>query len=227
MSVLLCTVSATPLFAQAVEEEPEIVVTGQAQRGAVVGDIKPELQLSPADIRARGVSNVSELIADLAPQLRSGAGGGQPIVLLEGKRISGFREVASLPSEAIARVDILPEEVALKYGYPSGQKVVNIVLRQRFKAFTVELSDRFATSGGGNQTLGKFDFLRIQRGGRFTVNLEREAVDRILESQRGINDAVGSGQFRTLVPNSEKFTLGTTLSRTIFDDVTATLNGEL
>jgi iron complex outermembrane recepter protein len=225
--VLLASAAGAPVLAQAVEEETEIIVTGQIQRGAVVGDIKPELQLSPADIRSRGVSSVSELIADLAPQLRSGSGNGQPIVLLEGKRISGFREVANLPSEAIARVDILPEEVALKYGYPSGQKVVNIVLRQRFRAFTVELSDRFATGGGGNQTLGKFDFLRIQRGGRFTVNLEREAVDRILESQRGINDNAGSGQFRTLVPASEKFTLGTTLSRTIFDDITATINGEL
>ena len=181
----------------------------------------------PADIRARGVSNVTELLADLAPQLRSGSGTGQPVVLLEGKRIAGFREVANLPSEAIARVDILPEEVALKYGYPAGQKVVNIVLRQRFRAFTVELSDRFATGGGGNEVEAKFDFLRIQRGGRFTVNIERETVGRLLESQRGINDAANSGQYRTLVPASQQFTLGTTLSRTIFDDITATLNGEL
>jgi iron complex outermembrane recepter protein len=227
VALLLTSALPTAAIAQAVEEDAEIVVTGQVQRGAVIGDIEPELQLNPADIRARGVSSVSELIADLAPQLRSGSGSGQPVVLLEGKRISGFREVANLPAEAIARVDILPEEVALKYGYPAGQKVVNIVLRQRFKAFTVELSDRFATGGGGNQILGRFDFLRIQRRGRFTVNLEREAVDRILERQRGVNDAAGSGQFRTLVPNSEKFTLGTTLSRTISDDVTATLNGEL
>jgi iron complex outermembrane recepter protein len=225
--VFLASAVAAPVFAQTVEEEPEIVVTGQVQRGAVTGDLKPELQLGPADIRARGVSNVTELLADLAPQLRSGQGDGQPVVLLEGKRISGFREVADLPAEAIARVDILPEEVALKYGYPSGQKVVNIVLRPRFRAFTVELSDRLATGGGGNQVLGKFDFLRIQKGGRFAVNLERESVDSILESQRGINDAAGSGQFRTLVPVTSKFTAGATLNRTIFDDVSATLNGEL
>ncbi len=224
---LLASAAVTPALAQAVEEDAEIVVTGQVQRGSVVGDIKPELQLSPADIRARGVSNVADLITDLAPQLRSGSGSGQPVVLLEGKRISGFREVANLPSEAIARVDILPEEVALKYGYPSGQKVVNIVLRQRFRAFTVELSDRFATGGGANEVESKFDFLRIQRGGRLAVNVERETVGRLLESQRGINDLAGSGQFRTLVPASQQFTAGATLSRTIFDDITATLNGEI
>ena len=224
--VLVTFVFAAPAFAQVIEEEAEIVVTGQPQRGAVVGDLEPELLLSPADIRARGVSSVSELIADLGPQLRSGQGSGPPVVLLEGRRISGFREVANLPSEAIARVDILPEEVALKYGYPAAQKVVNIVLRQRFRAFTVELSDRFSTEGGGNEAEGKFDYLRIQRDGRFTVSLEREAVGQILESQRGINDAIGSGAFRTLVPASQQFTLGSTLSRT-FDDVTATINGEL
>ncbi len=224
--ILLANAVAAPSYAQAVEEDAEIVVTGQIQRGAVVGNIKPELQLSPADVRARGVSNVTELIADLAPQLRSGQGNGQPVVLLEGRRISGFREVANLPSEAIARVDILPEEVALKYGYPAGQKVVNIVLRQRFRAFTVELSDRLATDGGGNQILGKFDFLRIQKGGRFTINVERETVGSVLESQRGINDGTGSGQFRTLIPASQQFTVGTTFSRTIFDTISATLNGE-
>ena len=210
-----------------VDEEVEIIVTGQPQRGAVVGDIKPELQLGPADIRALGVSSVTELLAELAPQLRSGQGSGPPVVLLEGKRISGFREVASLPAEAIARVDILPEEVALKYGYPSGQKVVNIVLRQRFRAFTVELEDKFATAGGANATEGKFDFLRIQKAGRFAINLKREAADRLLESQRGIDDGTGSGQYRTLLPANRQFTAGATLSRTIFGDVAATLNGEL
>jgi len=37
------------------DEVEEIVVTGQRERGAVVGDIKPELQLNAADVRALGV----------------------------------------------------------------------------------------------------------------------------------------------------------------------------
>ena len=63
VAALVVGVSAATSFAQTVPtpapqqlpetEDAEIVVTGQVQRGAVVGDIKPELQLSPADIRAR------------------------------------------------------------------------------------------------------------------------------------------------------------------------------
>ena len=40
-------------------EAEEIVVTGRAPPGSVPGDIKPELQLSPADIRSYGVSSVA------------------------------------------------------------------------------------------------------------------------------------------------------------------------
>ena len=39
------------------------------------------------------------------------------MLLVNGRRISGFRELRDIPTEANERVEILPEEVALKYGY--------------------------------------------------------------------------------------------------------------
>ena len=100
---------------------PTVVVTAKKlppQPGAVVGDIKPELQLSPSDIQSYGVSTVTELLNELTPETRSdrGRGGETPVVLLNGRRISGFNEIQNIPTEAILRVDILPEEVSLKYG---------------------------------------------------------------------------------------------------------------
>ena len=80
------------------------------------GDIPPEIQLNQADIRAYAVSSVADLLTELAPQTGSGRGSGMPVVLLNGRRISSFAEIRDLPTEAIERVDILPEEVALKYG---------------------------------------------------------------------------------------------------------------
>jgi len=218
--------AAAPAPAQsAPEEETEIVVTGQRPRGSVVGDIQPELTLSPADIRSRGVSNIADLIADLGPQVTSGRGG-QPVVLLEGRRISGFREVATLPTEAIARVEILPEEVALKYGYPADQKVVNIVLRQRFRAFTLEADARLATAGGGFQGEGEFDFLRISKAGRINLHIEQQTTEPLFESQRGI-DVAGQGPYRSLIAEQRDLTATATLNRTIAGDISATLNGEL
>ena len=100
------------------EDGGDIVVTGQKPRGSVVGDIPPENTLSSRDIRATGATSITELLAAIAPQTGSARGRGDsgPVILLNGQRISGFQEIRDLPPEAIERVEILPEEVALKYG---------------------------------------------------------------------------------------------------------------
>ncbi|VXC81817.1 TonB-dependent receptor [Sphingomonas sp. 8AM] len=184
---------ATPPAKAETEEESseDIVVTGsRAQRGAVIGDVTPEEQLSPADIRSYGVSSVTELLNELSPQTRSGRGaGGAPVVLLNGRRISGFQEIRDLPTEAIQRVDILPEEVALKYGYRADQRVVNFVLRRRFKAVTAEVEDRFATEGGRNTPGAELDLLRIRSDKRVNLHLEYSRPGALTESERDIIQA--------------------------------------
>src|SRR5436305_1236676 len=61
-------------------EEGDVVVTARRQPGTVPGDIPPEQQLSPADIRSYGVSSVADLLTELAPQTTSGRGG-SPVIL--------------------------------------------------------------------------------------------------------------------------------------------------
>src|SRR5206468_173812 len=133
------------------DDEGAIVVTGsRTLPGSVVGDIPPEDTLDSRDVRATGATKISELLDAIAPQIGSarGRGGEQPVLLLNGQRISGFRELRDIPTEAIQRVDIMPEEVALKYGYRADQKVVNIVLRQRFRSTAALGSVKTATDGG-------------------------------------------------------------------------------
>jgi iron complex outermembrane recepter protein len=202
--------------------EEDIVVTGQRERGAVIGDIRPEVQLSPADIRSYGVNSVAELLTELGPQTRSGRGEGAPVTLLNGLRVSGFSEIRDIPTEAIQRVDILPEEVALKYGFTANQKVVNIVLRRRFRATTVELTDRIATDGGANAPEAEIDYLRITPDGRFSIGAEYERQLQLRESQRDI--AEGSA-FRTLLPATEQASINAVYATGIAEGVSATLNG--
>lgn len=166
-------------------EAEEIVVTGRPPPGSVPGDIKPELQLSPADIRSYGVSSVAELVTELAPQLQS-VRGGQPVFLVNGRRSAGFQEIRDLPTEAILRVDILPEEVALKYGYRSDQKVINFVLRPRFRSYTGELQGSAPTDGGSGNFEAEGGLVRIDRDKRFNLNLQAETTSNLLESERGI-----------------------------------------
>lgn len=202
--------AASPAPAEAPDPD-EIVVEARRQPGTVIGDIPPEIQLNPAQIRSYGVNSVADLLNELAPQTRSGRGrgGGAPAVLLNGQRISGFAEIANLPTEAILRVDVLPEEVALKYGFRADQRVVNFVLRPRFRAVTGELRDGLATAGGGNAAEGEANWLRIGKTGRTSLTASYKRSDALLERDRDVVSSPGSRPFDTrgnitaLLPGAE------------------------
>jgi iron complex outermembrane receptor protein len=222
---------------QNTDQSGQIIVTGQRQRGAVVSDIPPENQLDQRDIRAYGASSLAELLDAIAPQTAStrGRGGDAPVILLNGRRISSFLEIRDIPPEAIERVDIFPEEVALKYGYRADQRVVNIVLRPLFRAVTTEASSVIATEGGRQSYTGELDLLRIQNGGRFNIHAEYQHATPLLESDRNIIQSAPQGAlqvvapadpgaFRTLLPDTDTFSVNTTYNRTILGNVSATLN---
>ncbi len=158
--------------------------------GAVLGDIPPEETFNAADVRSFGVSSMEDLLAELTPQTTSGLGG-DPVVLLNGRRISGLGEIRDIPTEAIARVEILPEEVALKYGYSADQKVVNVVLRQRFRAQTFEGTVGGPTEGGQTTEQANYARLRLNRDGRMNVAVKLQHSDQLLESDR---DLISTGQ---------------------------------
>ncbi|WP_369061645.1 TonB-dependent receptor [Caulobacter sp. 73W] len=214
-------------YADETEVEALVVTSSRQQPGAVIGDIPPELQLSPRDIRAYGVSNVSELITALSPQTASGRGGGRPIILVNGQRISSFTEIRDLPTEAIMRVDILPEEVSLKYGYRADQRVINLVLRNRFRAITVEGAVKTPTKGQGEVFEAKANRLQIQRERRLMLDAKASKTNDILESDRDIANTEGDANYRTLQPDSESVTLTAVLSRPLKDGVSASVNGSL
>jgi hypothetical protein len=199
----------------------------------VVGDIQPEKTLNAGDVRATGASNINELLEALGPEIGSsrGRGGGRPVLLLNGQRISGFRELRDIPTEAIQRVEILPEEVALKYGYRADQRVVNIVLRQRFRSTTALASANAATEGGYAGATGDVTRLMIQRNGRTQINLHAETNGMLTESERDIDlsesATTDDREFRSLVASRRQLRGNATFNRQVLGNVAATLNTEL
>ncbi len=219
------------------DEEEAIVVTGAKPPGSVVGDIPPEKTLTPADVRATGATSITELLDALAPEIGSarGRGGGQPVLLLNGQRISSFREMRDIPTEAILRVEILPEEVALKYGYRADQRVVNIVLRQRFRSTVARLEGVVPTEGGEASGNADVTRLMIQRNGRTQFNLHAEGNSMLKESERDIDlESVPPGATesqalaaRSLIGTRRDIRGGAIFNRQILGNVSATLNTEL
>ena len=158
-------------------------------RGEAEGNVRPEIRLDENAIRSYGAATLGELVEALAPQTRSGRGrqgGGQPIILLNGQRIAGFGEIRELPQEAIERVDILPEEAALNYGYRPDQRVINIILKENFRAVTLGTGVQFATAGGQTSYDGNASIVRISRTARWSIDGRYTRTGALLESERDL-----------------------------------------
>lgn len=199
----------------------EIVVTAPRLAGQLDTDIKAETELDEAAIASYGVSNVSELLEALAPQTRSGRGrgGGRPIILVNGRRIGGFGEVRNLPPEAIAKVEIFPEEVALQYGYSADERVVNMVLKPNFRQIAVEAEGGVPTQGGRLQSEVEGSFLAIGENGRVNINAGWEQSSMLTESERGLGPAT-----RSLLPESDTYLIDATIQRSLDKVTDASLN---
>src|SRR5262249_46357927 len=215
-----------------------IVITGAKPPGSVIGDIPPEKTLDPRDVRATGATNITELLDALAPEIGSarGRGGEQPVLLLNGQRISSFRELPAIPTEAILRVEILPEEVALKYGYRADQRVVNIVLRQRFRSTAATLNGSASTEGGYASGQADVTRLMIQKNGRTQFSLHAQGSGMLTEAERDITlsepPPAGATEdqalaARSLLGTKRQIRGAAAFNRTIFGSVSATLNTEL
>ncbi|MEQ7155581.1 TonB-dependent receptor [Brevundimonas aurifodinae] len=189
-----------PSGASVAADDPDYVlpeVTVSAARGRVQGDIEPEITLDADQLIAYGATNVAELLAALEPLTRSnrGRGGGGPVVLLNGRRTSGFQEIRTIPFEAIERTEILPEEAALTYGFAADQRVVNIVLKATFTQANAELTYRAPTQGGRNSTEVESGYFSIVGGNRLNVSLEHEHDTALFETERDIRRDPGSQPF--------------------------------
>jgi hypothetical protein len=217
-------------LAQQAANKDEIVVSGQRPRGSVLSDIPAERVLRSDDIRAYGANNIEELLQTLGPQVSSerGRDDSGPVVLLNGKRVSSFAEIAKIPTEAIERMEVLPEEVALSYGYAADRKVVNVVVFERFSSKIGQLTFAAPTEGGRQAPGAAANYLLIKGGARFNFDAEYGRSGALLESERDLAQVPGSpdpGRFRTLLPETERLALNGTASAELIDTVSSTLNG--
>lgn len=211
-------------------DENEIIVTAPRLAGQLETDIKAEAELDEAAIASYGVSNLSELLDALSPQTRSGRGrgDGRPVILVNGRRIGGFGEVRNLPPEAIAKVEIFPEEVALQYGYSADQRVVNLVLKPNFRQLAFEAEGGIPTEGGRFQSEIDPSFLLIGDNGRINLNAGWEHATMLRESERDLryDDPAQAAEApaRSLLPATDTYSIDGTIQRSLNKLTDASLN---
>ena len=209
----------------------DIVVTGGRPRGAVIGNVPAERSFDALSVRALGASDVSELLEAIAPQARSNRGRADvgPVTLLNGRRVSSFAEIARIPTEAIERMDVFPEELALRYGYRADQKVVNIVTFANFRSVVTQ-ANALAPTDGGTTTGGlTADQLILKGDTRFGLGATYNRTSSLLESERDLlqpGGDQGRAGLRTLLPQAERLSINGVIGAPLTKEINASLNAQ-
>jgi hypothetical protein len=149
-------------------------------------DVPPLAILGPEQIAIYGADSLTELLSAITPLTGSGPGAEGPIVLINGRRISGPADLTTLPPEALRQAEIYPAEKALRLGYPPNRKVINFVLAEKFRAYKVNLADGTATEGGAGTRAASLAYSRIDQTRRITLGLDYKGLDSLLESERDV-----------------------------------------
>ncbi len=216
----------------------DIVVVATRIRGEVETAVPPVVTLSEDDIAAYGAGSLQSLLAALAPQTGTGRGRGDgtPSVLLNGLRIASFREIRSIPPEAIRRVEVLPEEVALKYGFRPDQRVVNFILKDKFHSFGSETEAKLPGAGGFSDLSEEATLTRIEKASRLNITGTVERRSPLTEAARGIVQPAPAGvqtglidprqgDFRTLLADARSAVLNGTWAKSLGTGASIALNG--
>jgi hypothetical protein len=210
------------------EQKGDIIVTAPRIPGAIDTDVPAEIELNEEQIKAYGASSVAELLQSLGPQTRTGRGrgGGAPVVLINGRRVSGFAEIRELPPEAILKTEVFPEEVALRYGFSADQRVVNFILKPGFKSFSLEGEVGGPTRGGRSELEATATKLLITKNGRTNITGRVNRGTAITEDERDIipATALNDTAFRTLLAGSTNYNLNGTVNNRFGRSNGATVN---
>jgi len=175
------TDAATQADAASTDGKNELVVRGK--RGSAIADIAPVATFDNRFIEGTGATSMDELLRTLVPMARS-ADGGDPILLLNGQRISSYEEVQSLPPEALAGTEILPEAAAVRYGYPPTRRLLNFMTKPKFRQIDISANAGRSTAGGAGGAGANAGLTKLADKKRLTLAGEYRHTDPLLSSGR-------------------------------------------
>ncbi len=173
----------------------EIIVRSGRVKGQLFVDQAPLLQLDETAIAAEGVTSITDLIAQISARTgsaRGRGGGGQPVILVNGIRIGSFREFANYPPEALAKVEVFPEEVAQRFGFPPDRRVINLILKDNYSNRQLDLEFEAPSRGGYSRNEERLGILKIANGGRINASVQVEDTTLLTEAERNVPQTPGS-----------------------------------
>ncbi|WP_226468999.1 TonB-dependent receptor plug domain-containing protein [Luteimonas panaciterrae] len=185
--------TAAPADQSQPTELDRIEVTGSRIRQASIETANPVIVMSREEIQKQGFTSVGDILQNITTTgspaisrsnaLASGENvGGQyvdlrnlgaerTLVLLDGKRMgvtsSGFSDLASVPTSAIERIEVLTDGASAIYGSDAIAGVINIITRKNFDG--LEASGYVGQYGEGDGQVQTYNFVVGSTGERSSV----------------------------------------------------------
>lgn len=205
------TMRPDPRLEEPVQVE-DVEVFGR--RGAAL--TPPEIELDGADIDALNAWSIEDVLKRMDETL---ALGGQPLVLINGRPTPNVSAYTGFPPDALVRAEVLPPEAAGLYGATPGQRVVNLVLQQKFSSYDGRAVASRPTQGGTSTVSG--DLRRSAIAGSNTHQLgfrvSRDTALRAGERDRALATDGPEADRVTLRPQSELLSANLSLTRGLGD----------
>ena len=212
---------ATEPLVQIAREDPALGEPVQVEdvevfgrRGAAL--TLPEIELDGADIDALGAWSIDDVLKRMDETL---ALGGQPLVLINGRPTPNVSAYTGFPPDALVRAEVLPPEAAGLYGAAPGQRVVNLVLQQKFSSYDGRAVASRPTQGGTSTLSG--DLRRSAIAGSNThqagFRISRDTALRAGERDRALATDGPEADRVTVRPQSEVLSANLSLTRGLGD----------
>lgn len=158
------------------EAEETIVVAGKRVKKSPLDDATPQQQIPPETLSLYGANSIGELLTRLKQQ----EGDPPPDIVINGRRLGSIADLAQLPPEAIASIDMYDRSEGRKFGFDGKGRVFNVVLQKQFRSLSSEIRAKTNTDGG-------------RQGGSASIRAARLSGDRRLNGSITVN---ADGQLR-------------------------------
>ena len=110
----------------------EVIIVLGRRRGSARGNPLPLETVDEQQLKSAQGLSIDEVVGKLTQ-----VGQTNPLILVNGRPADTTISVGTLPSEAISRIEILPPATSAVYGEPVAGRVINIVLKSKFRTFQV------------------------------------------------------------------------------------------
>lgn len=165
-------------------DDGEIVVIGMRGQADLLSGLNAEAELDEGGIAAYGHDTVGDLLGEVLRQADNTEEG--PVVLINGQPSSGINSISDLPTEAVAKIQLLPRDAAARLGERTSRRVVNVVIKSSLRQVTLNGSAAMATAGGAFVAEGELNLLRLNNGDRSSLVMSVRHNSPLFESDRPI-----------------------------------------